>query len=977
MMTNQSNVHVMAINFHQALITAATAHVGTVIPGKRTKSWITPKVREAIRARNRLRKNIASNRAEWLEACKTARSAINEAKTDAWRKVLQDSTSNGDDSKMWKIIKSLNGTPDNNSPNEAMVFQGRLITSNKRKADIFVNHYSRISKLSLSKQDRSEHRLLKSKLRSAKANSQIPPFTLPELRNAIYKMKPRGAPGPDRIPPSFLKHLGPKAQQKLLDLYNISLITAATPQSWRNATIIPLLKANKPASELASFRPISLTSCIAKLMERMLSERLYHLGESGGGFSGLQAGFRKGRGVEDQVLRITQSITDGFHNREKSLLVLLDFSKAYDTIWRQRLLLTLLKRGIPEAYVLWLRSFLENRQARVKFNGSVSKSKTMTQGLPQGSVLAPVLFLFYINELARLLPDNILTAMYADDVSLLASARTIVAAEKLAQNGVNTVVVWSREWKLNLNGKKSESALFSMSHADKYILPNIQIDGNVIPNSKFPRFLGVTLDRTLTFSKHVENITARVAKKSNILRAVAHSTWGWRKEDLKRVYLSHIRSVIDYAGSSWQPWLSNTNIKVLETAQNRCLRQITTQALSAPVEALRAETGVLSLQSTIQANIVRSKEKALRLPTDHPRRIAFEGRSTLRLKKHCARSKALTLGSKLPDQKTREPLTISPISPWNRGLTSPTIISPTLPGVSGREDSLQNIKRAAMTRARELDADFSLYSDGSASEGTTRGGAAVVVTTGDPAHPIVSETIKVKGAPLTCSFEEELRAMHRAIDWVSQNLVDNQSAAVFTDSQSLCVALLSPLTTLDTLRSRINSLKCRFAIQWIPGHCEIPGNELADAAAKSATSIGGPTPGVTYSSACARIRATFTDGPILHDRTRAVYCSISPRTEARITARSEQSLLAKLRSGHFLGLRHYRNIVDKVTDPTCDLCRESPQTLEHWLQHCPATAALRWRLFGGDSGRLDCLTRHPRECLALARSTFGPWGGAR
>ena len=146
-MTNHTNVHVMATNFHQALITAATAHVGTVIPGKRTKSWITPKVRETIRARNRLRKNIASNRAEWLEACKTARSAINEAKTDAWRKVLQDSSGNGDDAKMWKIIKSLNGTPDNNSPNEAMVFQGRLITSNKRKADILLSaNYALVNK---------------------------------------------------------------------------------------------------------------------------------------------------------------------------------------------------------------------------------------------------------------------------------------------------------------------------------------------------------------------------------------------------------------------------------------------------------------------------------------------------------------------------------------------------------------------------------------------------------------------------------------------------------------------------------------------------------------------------------------------------------------------------------------------------------------------------------------------------------------
>ena len=401
--TDDRDVHTFATDFQNALISAATTHVGTVRPGKGKRPWVTPKVREAIRHRNRLRQHISSNRAEWLEACKAARNAIIEAKTEAWQKVLADADTSSDDSKMWRVIKSLNGTPDSNSPNEAMAYRGRLITSNKRKADIFVNHYSNISRLQLSKEDRAEHRSLKSKLREARTTkASVQPFTMPELRNAIRRMKSRGAPGPDRIPPTFLKHLGPKALGKLLELYNLSLSSSKTPQCWRNATIIPLLKAKKPPSDLASFCPISLTSCVAKLMERTLSERLYDHGERSGCFSGLQAGFRKGRGVEDQILRITQRISDGFHNREKSLMTLLDFSKAYDTIWRQRLLLTLLKRGIPAGYVLWIANFLENRQARVKFNGRESKCKNITQGLPQGAVLAPVLFLFYINELALL-----------------------------------------------------------------------------------------------------------------------------------------------------------------------------------------------------------------------------------------------------------------------------------------------------------------------------------------------------------------------------------------------------------------------------------------------------------------------------------------------------------------------------------------------------------------------------------------------
>jgi len=99
-------------------------------------------------------------------------------------------------------------------------------------------------------------------------------------------------------------------------------------------------------------------------------------------------------------------------------MTLLDFSKAYDTVWRQRLLLILSSRAIPAPYILLLSSFLENRQARIRLNGSFSKSRNIAQGLPQGSVLAPILFLFYIDELARLIPDTVVTAMYADDVSL-------------------------------------------------------------------------------------------------------------------------------------------------------------------------------------------------------------------------------------------------------------------------------------------------------------------------------------------------------------------------------------------------------------------------------------------------------------------------------------------------------------------------------------------------------------------------------
>ena len=140
-------------------------------------------------------------------------------------------------------------------------------------------------------------------------------------------------------------------------------------------------------------------------------------------FSSLQAGFRKGRGCDDQISRIIQAIENGFQAKpmKRSVLVLLDFSKAYDTVWRERLLLSMINKGVPMMFIRWLHAFLQNRQAKVKFCGTNSNSRVMRQGLPQGSVLSPILFLFYIDNLADILPESVVIAMFADDVTILST----------------------------------------------------------------------------------------------------------------------------------------------------------------------------------------------------------------------------------------------------------------------------------------------------------------------------------------------------------------------------------------------------------------------------------------------------------------------------------------------------------------------------------------------------------------------------
>ena len=664
----EENIKRRILRFNSILTEAAEVHVGKSKPGKRTKCWMTPAVKTAVKKRNRLRANIRTHREEWLEACAETREEIRKAKEESWKGLLEGAVTDADDQRMWGIIKSLNGTPDTNSPNEAMKHNGRLITNPKKKADIFLQHYAKVSKLTFSKEERDENRRLKKALSTPTVpeDGSCSNFKLAELERAIAKMKKKGAAGPDDIPPTFLKALGPSGLAELLAIFNVSFNSADCPQIWRNAIIIPLLKSGKAASELASYRPVSLTSCVVKILERMIAERLYYLAETKGWLSRLQAGFRKGRSCEDQILRIVQSIDDGFQQKpmKRSVLVLLDFSKAYDTVWRQRLLLSMIEKGVPLQLVRWLYNFLNNRQARVRFCNTTGRSRWMRQGLPQGSVLAPLLFLFYINNLAEILPNSTTNAMFADDVSILATRTKKEDAASAVQKVVNIVHRWSKAWKISLNTGKSEAGIFMMWTKEAKWSPSITIEGKSIPFNPTPRLLGVLLDRQLSFGPQVEKVTRTAASKCRILAALSNSEWGWRKEHLRTVFFSHVKSVLDYASSAWQPWLSSTNMNALERAQNRALRHITGQHQSTPVEALRAEAAVTSYATSSDRACLTSWEKAVRCPEDHPRRTTADNTTIKRSARHSWRSKAAKLSKVLPaTHQNREPFALYSLEP--------------------------------------------------------------------------------------------------------------------------------------------------------------------------------------------------------------------------------------------------------------------------------------------------------------------------
>ena len=978
--------------FGEVLRSAGLKHVGKVKPGKKTKPWLTPKVRAAVKNRNALRRKIKWKRREWLAACATVREEIQAAQTQSWQELLSDAVDDVDERKMWSFVKSLNGTPDNNAPNEVLKVNGEVISSNRKKADLFASHYAKVSSHKFDKDERTTNRDCKKLLKSPTVpDKSCVKFSMRELKRAIARMKPRGAPGPDDLPPSFFKALGPLALEKLLEIFNRSFETGFCPQSWRNAVIVPLLKAGKSPSALESFRPVSLTSCGVKILERMIAERLNNMAEENGWFSKLQSGFRHGRSCEDQITRIVQAIEDGFQQKKmnRSVLVLLDFSKAYDMVWREKLLITMAEKGVPIQFLRWLNGFLQNRQANVRFCNVLSKTVKMKQGLPQGSVLSPILFLFYINVLAELLPDSLVSSLFADDVSFLATDRDGPTAAKKVQEAVDIVIAWSKKWKLSLNAGKSECCYFTTWTQESY-MPVVKIDGQPIPYKKHPRLLGVLLDRYLSFVPQVEHVLEECTKKLRLLSLLAHSEWGWRLDDLQIIDNTLIRSKMFYAAAAWMPYLSDSRLSDLNRFQNKVMRTMTGQLSSSPIEAVRAECGVPSMRTCADRACLLSVEKARRMPADHPRRVALE--SAVPRKKEDGKrqswySRGQELSRKLPENaEYRLPLPISPSEPWCRDKEFE--LFPEMPGVKSRDDDVDNKREASIKRIDELRGDIVIYTDGSADAGCARGGSAAVVTMGDAAYPEKIDVIRRKGAAHTSSYEEECQAMGDALTWTAENCDHECRVVICTDSQSLCKALAEYSESVDSLRVNINVCRADICIQWVPGHSNIPGNDMADEEAKLATDEEGPGRAVSIKGIKPVINATINDGEITHTRTRQVYSGKSrAKDKEQIRSRSDATLLRRLRTGHHFGFKTYQHRLNPNEDPTCPRCKELAKTgpmqqpldldsVEHWLE-CPATVEARMRIYGRVEVGADILTKEPRNSAALARSTLrgAQWGG--
>ena len=498
-----------------------------------SKAWWSAEVEQAVSER---RKAFAAahrsdeDRQAYISASRRASSVIAKAKAEAWQTTCTSLSPKSNPKSVHSLLRSVAGSPSSSSSSPNFP----NCSSPRESASVYAAYLRSHFSVSQPKTLRSRARGYLSELRRATCSveshsSFCSSFSPAEFHAAAPNLSSFIATGPDKVAYPMLKHLPRSGMDFLFHIFNLSWTLYSFPSIWKTSSIIPIHKMGKPLNSPASFRPISLTSCVSKLFERIILSRLLFFLESNSILSPRQAGFRPERSTLDQILYLSQSISDGFNKPRpgsRTILSTIDFSKAFDSVWHPALFHKLTSAGLPPCFARLTQSFLSDRRASVVCQFHKSRSFRVRRGVPQGSVLGPVLFSLFINGFPAPLPSSVSCSLYADDLAIWSSSPSVPTAVEATQGALFRLERWSKYWCLPLNPSKCEASFFSVDPRQAHLQPNLLLLNSRLRFNPTPSFLGVTFDRTLSFSEHVSSLKARFFPRLKAIRCISASSWG-------------------------------------------------------------------------------------------------------------------------------------------------------------------------------------------------------------------------------------------------------------------------------------------------------------------------------------------------------------------------------------------------------------------------------------------------------------------
>ena len=864
-----------------------------------------------------------------------AKKAFEDEKLTMTRKSWHEKTASlnfeKDTQKLWQLTKVLN--QDNSQRNKTVLQTDNGIVTGKAAANVFAKEYQAESEVdhphTRVQEVRIETRQLQHAVREEKIPCMSDNLTLSELEDAIKKLKQKKAPGPDGVTNEMLKHLGPGAKRILLSVFNQSWHSGRVPTKWKEAHIRPIPKKGKDKRQTGSYRPISLLSCVAKLLERIVNRRLMWHVESNKILTSTQTGYRQHHSTEDQLAFLTQDIENAFQEKKKVLAVFFDLSKAFDTVWKEALLLKLLKVGVQGKMYRWLSDYLFQRTARVKLDGTISNLVKLREGVPQGGVISPTLFLVYINDITTTVPKHVSNTLHADDFAVWNASEHTTTATHRIQDTVNRVNSWTEKWALKLNKTKTVSTLFSLSTSKEKVKLNIA--DQPVPQVETPTFLGVTLDTRLTWKPHLEAVETRTVKRLSLLKKLAGTSWGANSRILRQVYTGAVRPIAEYAAASWTT-AAKVHKNKLDRMQNMGLRTILGAMKSTPVKEMEKTADIEPLEKRREYKILAQAEKAKRL-SSHPLHRKLQEPTKNRLKRqslnHVIKDLQRTHDGRLGPSSAESEELFPRV--WQPRHSFP-MIRTDVPGLTAKGEQTPAQQKALTLEMMDIrypqSSWIQAFTDGSAENAVRNGGSGVLIKfPGD-----TPDSLSIPVGDLCSNYRAELEALQAAAKYLTERDDRRRNIVFLTDSLSALQCIMSGPTDhpskelCDSLQ--ILSQQNNVVLQWIPAHVGIRGNETADQLAKAGSHMPQPHIATSYKEAKTLLKQNFrTDWQNSNNGYSPQHDPIN-KLEKR-----EQTTIFRLRTGH-CGLKKHMKRMGLAENAHCE-CGSDEQTPEHILQTCP------------------------------------------
>ena len=654
-----------------------------------------------------------------------------------------------------------------------------------------------------------------------------PLFTYGEMWSTI-KGKKDSTPGKDLITYSMFQHLPLGWLNGILHMYNeILLGHSRIPPEWKTAVVSVIQKPNKDPSLVTSYRPISMTSCVGKVLESMIKNRIEWLVENHKSISPLQTGFRRGKGIYDNLAILVSEVGNALASGRTTLVVFLDLTGAYDNVNIKILFSKLSALGLPRDLCDIILQFNEDRIVYVKdpIESALVGPGIVNRGVAQGSPLSPLLFNIYVDSIQSIIPEGTIALQYADDLTLAISGSDVADMTRSMNNVLESLQQWATEHRVSFSASKSSAVLFS-SRSTPYPHDNLILNDEIIPWSNSQRYLGVVLDSKFTWKLQVDNMRQRADKALNILRFLAGTWWGAHPLTLLTFCKAYVRSHLDF-GSIVLSKCAKIHLDKLDRVQFHALRVCLGLMRSTPTNVLLSEAGEMSLElrrNYLAAKFLLKASAILNNPVvnfinsmyiNYNHNIAFWSRFTT-------------------------PPLVEAVD-WLRPFINHIDISPTLPYfqlepvydetpfIRMKLEKNQDNSNKFFLEARTLFPHQEyLYTDASKEDN---------LTVGVGVHGSGNTNLSMRISRFMSICSAEVYAIGKAVEIIE--LSNITEAVIFTDSLSALERLSNCTSPSDsrltlTIKRKIKNL-CNngynLHLAWVPSHSKIRGNDRADALA--------------------------------------------------------------------------------------------------------------------------------------------------